>query len=227
MNEIKKDAIKFFKLIGFIEICDENDLSAGPKEAIDVYNNIVIETEELAKKYEIYDEEKACSDPWYLLYTLWPQMKDFFLNKIYKGDDKMTSNIEQTTLSELKKLDENKIKVHFERNSTEDWIFDHDLQKWTYIPTGQTIKEYLLDNIELVLSPDMLKDFTSELIWHLNFDDVLDELTNMQLLSTITTQKQTDNGYLIYLIGEKVHITPKQWRKIVEKAVERFIRRDE
>ena len=137
------------------------------------------------------------------------------------------SDVQQATLSELRELDEDKIRTHFKRCGTDHWIFDHDLQKWFNLETNQTIREYLLDNIETALSPDLLKDFTSELLWHIGFDDILDELTNMQLLSTITSHKVTDKNHTVYMIGERINITPKQWRKIIDNAVERFIRRDE
>ena len=81
-EEGKKDAIEFFKLMGFIEICDEYDLSAGPSETINEYNKAVIQTEELAQKYGLYNEKEACEDDWYHLYVLWPQMKKFFKKQL-------------------------------------------------------------------------------------------------------------------------------------------------
>lgn len=80
--KIKKDAVKFFKLIGFIEICHEYDLECGPDETINEYNQTVIEIQKLAKKYGLYDEKKDMNDPWYDLYTLWPEMKEYFNAKL-------------------------------------------------------------------------------------------------------------------------------------------------
>lgn len=82
IEEVIYDGIKFFKLMGFIDICDATDLSAGPKECIDVYNDTVIKIEELAQKYGLYDEDKSLSDDWYDVYTLWPKMEKFFKENI-------------------------------------------------------------------------------------------------------------------------------------------------
>ena len=82
IEEVISDGIEFFKSMGFILICDESDLSAGPKEAIDVYNEIVIKVDELAEKYGLHDDSKRESDPWYELYTLWPKMEEFFKENI-------------------------------------------------------------------------------------------------------------------------------------------------
>lgn len=82
IEEVIYDGIEFFKLIGFISICDETDLSAGPKEAIDVYNDTVIKIDELAEKYGLHDYNKRYDDPWYELYTLWPKMEEFFKENI-------------------------------------------------------------------------------------------------------------------------------------------------
>lgn len=83
IEEVISDGIEFFRLMGFIDICDEYDLSAGPKECIDVYNEMVCKTEELAQKYGLYDLKKAQNDPWYHLYTLWPEMETFFKAQIF------------------------------------------------------------------------------------------------------------------------------------------------
>lgn len=82
IKEVIEDGINFFNLIGFLDICDEFDLSGGPKECVDAYNEIVIKTEKLAQKYGLYDEKEACSDPWYHLYKLWPKMEEFFREQI-------------------------------------------------------------------------------------------------------------------------------------------------
>ena len=85
IEEVIFDGIEFFKMIGFIDICDETDLSAGPKEAIDVYNDTVIKIDELAEKYGLHDHHKRNNDPWYELHILWPKMEEFFKeNIIYK-----------------------------------------------------------------------------------------------------------------------------------------------
>ena len=203
-----KDAIEFFKLIGFIEMCDQHDLSAGPQEVIDVYNESVVKTEELAKKHNLYDEE-ACNDVWYHLYTLWPVMKDYFSN----GGDNM--------IEELRKADEEKIKEHF-RNSN-DWIFDQDLKLWFNVSTNQTIREYLLDNVETILSPNELKEFTSKLIFDLSFCEIVEEMSNVELFTVLITTEKNDNKYKTVIYDCEMEITPKQWRKIVDEGVERFI----
>ena len=84
LDEVIRDGILFFKYIGFLEVCDEFDLSAGPDECIDTYNEIVIEVEKIAMKYGLYNDEEACADPWYELYTLWPLMDEFFRKHIIK-----------------------------------------------------------------------------------------------------------------------------------------------
>ena len=82
MNEVIEDGIEFFRMIGFIDICDETDLSAGPKEAIDVYNETVVQIDRLAEKYGLHDEEKRINDVWYELHILWPKMDKFFREHI-------------------------------------------------------------------------------------------------------------------------------------------------
>lgn len=82
IEEVIFDGIEFFKMIGFIDICDETDLSAGPKEAIDVYNDTVAKIDELAKKYGLHDYHKRSNDPWYELHILWPKMEEFFKENI-------------------------------------------------------------------------------------------------------------------------------------------------
>ena len=86
IEDVIYDGIEFFKLLGFIEKCHEHDLQSGPsQESIDAYNETVIEIEELAQKYGLYDEYKSMSDDWYDMYTLWPKMEEFFKeNIIYK-----------------------------------------------------------------------------------------------------------------------------------------------
>lgn len=82
IEEVIYDGIEFFRMIGFIDICDETDLSAGPKEAIDVYNDTVIKIDELAEKYGLHDNSKRY-DPWYELNVLWPKMEEFFKENIF------------------------------------------------------------------------------------------------------------------------------------------------
>jgi len=82
LDEIVRDGIYFFHLMGFIEISDRTDLSSGPKEAIDVYNETVIEIEQIGKKYGLFDEQQCAENPWYELDTLWPKMNEFFRKHI-------------------------------------------------------------------------------------------------------------------------------------------------
>ena len=82
IEEVIDDGIEFFKMMGFIDICDDTDLSAGPKEAIDVYNQTVVDVDILADKYGLHDMEKRNSDPWYELHVLWPKMEEFFKEHI-------------------------------------------------------------------------------------------------------------------------------------------------
>lgn len=206
-----KDAIEFFKLIGFIEMCDQYDLSAGPQKVIDVYNESVVKTEELAKKHNLYDEEQACNDVWYHLYTLWPVMKNYFQNI---GGDKMN-------IKELRKADEEKVKEHFQNSN--DWIFDQDLKLWFNMSTNQTIREYLLDNVETLLSPNELEEFTSKLIFDLSFYEIVEEMSNVELFTVLITTEKNDNKYKTVIYNCEMEITPKQWRKIVDEGVERFI----
>jgi len=84
LDEVIRDGILFFKYMGFIEVCDETDLSAGPKEAIDVYNETVVEIEKIGQKYGLYDDKESCRDPWYEVNTFWPLMDEFFRKYIIK-----------------------------------------------------------------------------------------------------------------------------------------------
>lgn len=83
IEEVIFDGIEFFKMIGFIDICDETDLSAGPKEAIDVYNDTVIKIDELADKYGLHDMKERNDNVWYELNILWPKMEEFFKENIF------------------------------------------------------------------------------------------------------------------------------------------------
>ena len=80
MEEVIEDGIKLFKLLGFYEKSVETDLYCGA--AVEETNDVLIEIEKIAMKYGIYDEEKACNDPWYHDYTLLPQIEKFFREKI-------------------------------------------------------------------------------------------------------------------------------------------------
>lgn len=80
IKEVIKDGIKLFKLLGFYEKSVETDLYCG--DAVEETNDVLIEIEKIAMKYGIYDEEKACNDPWYHDYTLLPEIEKFFKEKI-------------------------------------------------------------------------------------------------------------------------------------------------
>lgn len=81
IEEVIDDGIEFFKMMGFIDICNETNLSIGPKEAIDVYNQTVVDVDILANKYGLHDMEIK-GDPWYELNILWPKMEKFFKEHI-------------------------------------------------------------------------------------------------------------------------------------------------
>lgn len=76
------DCIKFFKMFGFYEISYDKDLAYGP--TVDETNEIVIELEQLAMKYGLYNEEKACNNPWYHDHNLFPKMIEFFKENCFK-----------------------------------------------------------------------------------------------------------------------------------------------
>lgn len=84
LAEVIADGILFFKYMGFIEVCDEFNLSADP-DAIDVYNEVVAEIEKIGQKYGLYDDKESCKDPWYEVNTFWPLMDTFFREHIIKG----------------------------------------------------------------------------------------------------------------------------------------------
>lgn len=211
---MKEDAIKFFKTIGFIQICDKEDLSCGPQEVIDIYNEKCIELEELAKKYELYDEKQAAMDPWYDLYTLWPEMNKFFL-----GD----GNMNNTTYKELKEIDEESIRQHFTSDVSRNWNFDQGLEIWFEEKTSQDIRQYLLDNIDLFLSPDVHEDFVNDILFHDNFDEVIECLSNVELLTAVVNKREDENGYNTTIWDYKFEISRKEWRKIVDEATNRFV----
>ena len=81
-EELIRDGIAFFKLIGFIEVCHIHDLDAGPEESIDAYNETVIAIDKLAYKYGLHNQEEMDKNVWYELHYLWPKMKKFFTEHI-------------------------------------------------------------------------------------------------------------------------------------------------
>jgi len=83
LDEVIRDGLLFFKYMGFLEMCDESDLSAAP-DVIDVYNETVIEIEKIGQKYGLYDDNESCRDPWYEVNTFWPLMENFFREHIIK-----------------------------------------------------------------------------------------------------------------------------------------------
>lgn len=129
------------------------------------------------------------------------------------------------TIKEAREIDESEIKYCLNKTNINAWKYDVVLNKWFYTPTGQTIKEYMLENITTILSPGQLEDYMEEEICKINFkedfDNILEEMTNMQLLSSLTTKR---DDYSIYIMGQKIKITPKQWRHMVNEATKRFIR---
>lgn len=82
-EELIRDGIAFFNLIGFIEVCTEYDLECGPaQESIDAYNETVIKIDELANKYGLHNKEMFNKSCWYEHMYLWPKMKKFFTEHI-------------------------------------------------------------------------------------------------------------------------------------------------
>lgn len=82
METVMCDCVEFFKMFGFYEISHDKDLACGP--AVDETNEIIIKLEHLAMKYGLYNEEEACSDPWYHEYNLFPKMIEFFKENCFK-----------------------------------------------------------------------------------------------------------------------------------------------
>lgn len=81
-DELIRDGIAFFNLIGFIEVCHIHDLHAGPEESIDAYNETAIAIDKLAYKYGLHNQEEMDNNVWYELHYLWPKMKKFFTEHI-------------------------------------------------------------------------------------------------------------------------------------------------
>lgn len=176
---------------------------------------------------EFYNDvdENGCPLDNITRYDVFDSVEDIIKIPTKKGDDTMKVN-EEIELSGILEMDLEEIREHF-KNNTDDWIFDHDLSQWIYMPTNQTVRGYILSNIETILSPNLLKEDVEKILWFENFEEILDELSDVELLTTLTTQEPTDKGHKIYLFGSHVYITPKQWRQIIYEATRRFIRRDE
>lgn len=80
IDEVINDGIKVFKLLGFYEESVRTDLYCG--EAVEETDNVLIKIEQIAIKYGIYNEEKACNDPWYHDHILLPKIEEFFRKEI-------------------------------------------------------------------------------------------------------------------------------------------------
>ena len=214
MKEIKEDKEKFNTFVKVLSLLVENNLDdVGYKSPIrDIVLTIVTTIEKIAKKYNLYGNEWE-TNPNYLFDDVIPRLQEFF-----EGDDNMKSK--------LAKIDEEKIKKHFTGETIDEWAYDTFLEKWVNINTDQSIEEYLYENLDLILDPDKFVSFTSILLLESNLNDILDNLTDVELLSAIISKKAYEGGYKIYVYNNVITITPKQWRQIVYVAVERFIRRE-
>lgn len=152
-------------------------------------------------------------------YDVFDSIEDIIQTKP-KGDDEMNTE-------DAKEIDYNLIEDYLEQNGTLGWKWDKDLERWFYEPTGQTIREYILDNIDTILSPNILKEYMKLLLFSKNFSHVVKNMTDIQLLNTISTKSNVDdNLYCVCVVGNKIDITRKQWRYLIHEATERFIMRE-
>lgn len=160
-----------------------------------------------------------------LAYNGWlddDDIEDFIIE--FGGNEmKPISDVNKATLTELKEIDKNGINCHFNKNGTNDWMFDHDLKKWFYMPTNQTITEYLLENVPMALSPTILKEYTKDLLFKMTFNKNVTNMSNIDILNCISTKREQGDQIEVKMFGEWVTITQKQFRYIVNEAVERFI----
>lgn len=133
------------------------------------------------------------------------------------------------TLEELKELDTIKIKHHFYNGDKQynNWYFDHGIENWFNKETKETIVEYLLNNVETTLSPYMFQELVEGILWTLYWEDIIEEMSNIDLLKAISSSHKVGDKYKVFVFGKWVKIVPLQYRRLEERATRKFIMGEE